>query len=191
MTLLARWTSAVACVFLATATLDAGWAGDEVASLVAFINPLRAAENAVIVEPMACNVTRANGQGTFLTGMSPDPHGNALIATGLWPDGTVVFRPGGPGFVATDGALGMKWGWHRAVRGQLRIDGRRLDEPAPPLRAEIPAGYGDFGFQSSALIFPTPGCWEVTGHVGTASLTFVTLVQRIGEGPSTRTAGTR
>ena len=115
----------------------------------------------------------------------------ADFSTGLWPDGTVVFRPGGPGFMATDGALGMKWGWHRAVRGQLRIEGRRLDGPAPPLRAEIPAGYGDFGFQSSALIFPTPGCWEVTGHVGTARLTFVTLVQRIGEGPSTRTAGTR
>jgi len=168
-----------------------GLTGDEIASLVAFINPLRAAGNAVVVEPTSCKVTRANGQGTFLEGMSPDLHGNALISTGLWSDGTVVFRPGGPGFVATDGALSMKWGWYRAVRGQLRIEGRRLDGRAPPLRAEIPAGYGDVGFQSSALIFPTPGCWEVTGHVGTASLTFVTLVHRIGEGPSTRAAATR
>jgi len=85
----------------------------------------------------------------------------------------------------------MKWGWRRGVRGQLRIEGRRLDESAPPLRADIPAGYGDFGFQASALIFPTPGCWEVTGRVGAASLTFVTLVQRIGEGPSSRVAATR
>ncbi|MET1082342.1 MAG: hypothetical protein ABWY12_04710 [Burkholderiales bacterium] len=168
-----------------------GLTGDEVASLVAFINRLRPAENAVVVEPTTCKVTRANGQGTFLEGMSPDLHGNALISTALWPDGTVVFRPGGPGFVATDGALSMKWGWYRGVRGRLRIEGRRLDEPAAPLRAEIPAGYGDFGFQSSALIFPTPGCWEVTGHVGTASLTFVTLVHRIGEGPLTRAAATR
>jgi hypothetical protein len=157
-----------------------GLTSDEVASLVAFINPLRPAENAVVVEPTSCKVTRANGQGTFLEGMSPDLHGNALISTGLWHDGTVVFRPGGPGFVEPDGALRMKWGWWRGVRGQLRIEGRRLDEPAPPLRARIPAGYGDFGFQSSALIFPTPGCWEVTGHVGTASLTFVTFVHRIG-----------
>ena len=177
MTLLARWTSTIVCVFLATAALQ---------------GRVEAAENAaVVIEPMSCNVTRANGQGTFLEGMSPGLHGNAMISTGLWPDGTVVFRPGGPGFVATDGALSMKWGWYRGVRGQLRIEGRRLDEPAPPLRAEIPAGYGDFGFQSSALIFPTPGCWEVTGHVGTASLTFVTLVHRIGEGPSTRAAATR
>jgi hypothetical protein len=168
-----------------------GLTGDEIASLVAFINATDDSEDAVVVEPMTCNVTRANGQGTFIEGMSPDLHGNVLISTGLWPDGTIVFRPGGPGFVTDDGALGMKWGWRRAVRGQLRIEGRRLDGPAPPLRAEIPSGYGDFGFQSSALIFPTTGCWEVTGRVGTASLTFVTLVQRIGNGPSTRETATR
>lgn len=164
---------------------------DEITSLVAFINSAAAAANAIVVEPTTCSVTRPNGQGTFLEGLSQDLHGTALISTGLWPDGTIVFRPGGPGFVTDDGALGMKWGWRRAVRGQLRIEGRRLDGPAPPLRAEIPAGYGDFGFQSTALIFPTTGCWEVTGRVGNSSLTFVTLVQRIGNGPSTRETATR
>jgi hypothetical protein len=167
-----RSASAVAGVLLLTA--------------VAFTNPSRASANAVVVELTTCKVTRPNGRGTLLEAMSPDLHGNGLISTGLWPDGTIVFRPGGPGSVYADGSLAMKWGWRRAVRGQLRIDGRRLDEPAPSLRADIPAGYGDFGFQSSALIFPTPGCWEVTGRVGKATLTFVTLVRRIGEGPSTR-----
>jgi hypothetical protein len=75
---------------------------------------------------MACNVTRANGRDVPPQ-VSPDLHGNALIATRLWPTGQFVFRQGWSGFVAADGALGMKWGWHRAVRGQLRIDGRRLD----------------------------------------------------------------
>src|SRR5262245_42537582 len=83
---------------------------DEVESLVAFINAAEDSEDAVVVEPMTCNVTRANGQGTFIEGMSPDLHGNVLISTGLWPDGTIVFRPGGPGFVTDDGALGIKWG---------------------------------------------------------------------------------
>jgi len=32
--------------------------------------------------------------------------------------------------------------------------------------------------QPTELIFPTEGCWEVTGRVGDASLTFVTLVVR-------------
>ncbi|PYV41517.1 MAG: hypothetical protein DMG06_16860 [Acidobacteria bacterium] len=36
---------------------------------------------------------------------------------------------------------------------------------------------------ATALIFPTPGCWEVTGRVGQGSLTFVTQVGKIGEGP--------
>jgi len=40
----------------------------------------------------------------------------------------------------------------------------------------VPCCYGDAGFQASGVIFPTEGCWQVTGRVGTASLTFVTVV---------------
>jgi hypothetical protein len=54
------------------------------------------------------------------------------------------------------------------------------------LRAEVPSGYGDKGFQATALVFATPGCWEVTGRVGDAGLTFVTKVVKIGDGPSWR-----
>ncbi len=110
-------------------------------------------------------------------------HGNAALSTVLWPEGKVVFKPGGAGFVLENGALSMKFPWWRLVRGRLTIEGRRLDGPAPPLRAWIPDGYGEIGFQATALIFPTPGCWEVTGRVAKQSLTFVTLVERIGNGP--------
>jgi hypothetical protein len=110
-------------------------------------------------------------------------YGNEFLSTGLWPDGKVIFKPNGPGFVLEDGSLEMKFWWWRLVRGQLTIDGHRLDGPAPSLRAEIPEGYGDIGFQATGLIFPTPGCWEVTGHVGNGSLRFVTQVVKIGEGP--------
>jgi hypothetical protein len=77
----------------------------------------------------------------------------------------------------------MKFWWTRYIKGQLTIDGHRLDGSAPPLRAHIPAGYGDIGFQATGLIFPTPGCWEATGHVENGHLTFVTRVVRIGDGP--------
>jgi hypothetical protein len=50
------------------------------------------------------------------------------------------------------------------------------------LRAHIPSGYSG-SFQATRLVFPTPGCWEVTGRVGEASLTFVVVVVKIGEGP--------
>ena len=171
----------------------------EVASLVAYVNAGRSqtqsaatpAHEAVTGGPeldttvsSTCKVTRPNGQATFLEDPPFDGYGNGLISTGLWSDGTVVFRPGGPGFVTSDGSLAMKWGWQRAIRGRLRIEGRRLDETAPPLRAEIPSGYSDFGFQATYLVFPTAGCWEVTGRVGATSLTFVTRVQKIGSGPT-------
>ncbi len=126
--------------------------------------------------PFACPVSQPNGPGKY-------EYENEFLATGLWPDGTVVFKPGGAGSVEEDGSLTMKFPWTRYIKGQLTIDGHRLDGWAPPLRAHIPAGYGDTGFQATGLIFPTPGCWEVAGHVGNGHLTFVTRVVKIGDGP--------
>ena len=129
----------------------------------------------------SCNVTVPGGIARIEQGF----YGTKELAfSGPWPDGTVVFKPGGPGFVLPDGSLSMKFAWQRGVRGALRIDGRRLDSVAPPLRAHIPNGYVDIGFQATAIIFPTPGCWEVTGRVGNASVTFITKVIKIGDGPS-------
>lgn len=137
----------------------------------------------------SCEVTRPNGVVAGSERPEPNSYGNPQLSLGpfgLWPDGIVVFQPGGSGFITPDGSLGMKFGWTRGVRGQLRIDGRRLDAPASPLRSEIPKGYGEIGFQATALVFSTEGCWEVTGRVGDASLTFVTNVVKIGDGPSWR-----
>jgi hypothetical protein len=99
-----------------------------------------------------------------------------------------VFRPGGPGFVDKDGALGMKVGWERKKKGHLQISGRRIDASAPPARAYI-YDYGDSGFQPIYLVFPTPGCWEITGEVSGGRLTFVILVEKVSEGPSWRFDG--
>ena len=35
------------------------------------------------------------------------------------------------------------------------------------------------GFQATALIFPTEGCWEVTGEVADTRVKFVTRVVRV------------
>ena len=61
-------------------------------------------------------------------------YGNALLSVGpfgLWPNGTVVFKPGGAGFQTKEGALGMKFGWTRGIRGKLNVTGRRIDADAP------------------------------------------------------------
>jgi hypothetical protein len=135
-------------------------------------------------EDSTCPVTLPGNQGGL--------YGNDKLSVGpfgLWPNGTVTFRPGGPGFVTSDGALGMKFGWTRGVDGKLKATGRRLDGDAPPLRLHAPDGYGTSGFQASYLIFPTPGCWEVNAQVGEredSRITFITNVVKIGQGPSWR-----
>ncbi len=121
-----------------------------------------------------CPVTKPNGSiPPNETVSSAEYLGNGELWTTLWPDGKIKMESANQ---EADGSLSMKWGWWRAVSGPLTIEGHRLDAQADPLRVDIPDGYGDTGFQVSALIFPTTGCWEVTGRVGDASLTFVTEV---------------
>lgn len=106
-------------------------------------------------------------------------HRNDYLEVILHPQGRIAFRRGGPGYFFPDGSLGMKFGWERYVRGKLVISGRRLDAEGPPVRADIPDGYGSIGFQPAIIIFPSPGCWEVTGSVGAGKLTFVVEIARL------------
>lgn len=130
-----------------------------------------------------CPVTLPNGQGAPGQETSQYGHGNGQLWTALWPDGVVEFRPGGPGEIREDGSLWMKFPWSRGdgIRGALEITGRRLDGPAGPLRAHIPEGYGETGFQSTAIGFPTEGCWEITAKAGAGELTVVVYAMRVGE----------
>jgi hypothetical protein len=104
---------------------------------------------------------------------SDGSHGNGKLWTSLGPYGVVVAPDD---YIEKDGSIGVKWPWWRGVKGTLTIEGRRLDKPARPLRAEILDDYGLSGFQPSGIYFATEGCWEVTGKVGEATLTFVTVV---------------
>ena len=93
-------------------------------------------------------------------------HGNGVLWTRL-PSGATV-QP--------DGALCMKlhW-WGRASGSRLDIAARRLDGPVPALNTAASSGYNG-GFQAMEIFFPSGGCWEVTGSVGKASLTYVVRV---------------
>jgi hypothetical protein len=104
-------------------------------------------------------------------------HGNGQLWVGGLPANGVIAA--GPSFVEPDGSIGMKFGWYRVTPGLLTITGHRLDAPAPPARGNVPSGYGDTGFQASGVYFPTEGCWEVAGTVGSTTLTFVTFVIKL------------
>ena len=109
-------------------------------------------------------------------------YGNGrLWVGGLWPDGVIAADPR---FVDKDGRVGMKFGWWHTEAGKLAISGRRLDAPAPPAIGDVPDGYGATGFQASGVTFPTEGCWEITGSVGSTSLTFVTFVIKVASAPT-------
>jgi hypothetical protein len=126
-----------------------------------------------------CPVTVPNGlvppsaPRTALPPVPPVFDGNGELWVKLWPLGVIVARPV---VVTAKGLIDIKLPWWRGVPGRLTITGRRLDAPAPPLKSDVPAGYGDTGFQATGVIFPTQGCWRVTGQVGTTRLVFVTLV---------------
>ena len=123
--------------------------------------------------PNTCPITLQNGETPPGERRSPDHHGNGALWTVLPADGKIWAAPN---YILPDGSTDIKFPWWRGIHGALNITGRRLDMPAPPLRADIPEGYGLSGFQASGVIFPTEGCWEVTGRVSNVSLIFVTLV---------------
>ena len=74
---------------------------------------------------------------------------------------------------------GQKIAWYREMSGRLHVSGTRLDASAPPLKADIPNGYGLSGFQASGLTFSSAGCWKVVAHVGQNHVsTFIIHVAR-------------
>jgi len=127
----------------------------------------------------SCPITRPNRD--VPPGETVSPESRYLGSDGLWTElYPNPLRPR-PEDIRKDGSIKIKVPWWRGVSGRLTIVGGRLDANAPPVSAWIPTGYGRKGFQSTAITFPTSGCWEVTGSVGVASLTFVSLIVEPGE----------
>ena len=147
----------------------------------AYANGATPAAGTPAADAGTCPVTRSNGDVPpgFGDPQFEGGYGNDALWTNLWmwsEEGVVL--PAHDLHVQDDGSIaGLKWAWWRYVPGDLTIDGRRLDGDAKPLIGKVPDGYGDSGFQVSGITFPTPGCWEVTGRVGSASLTFVVWVE--------------
>ncbi len=127
-----------------------------------------------------CVVTKPNGGAPPNGRPIGRRHGGPDLSVSLPRDGLIVLRPRPAGSDGAERDERIKFGWWRGVHGRLIIEGRRLDGPAPPLQARVSNGYGDIGFQASSIAFPTPGCWEITGMVGTTRLSFIVRVTELG-----------
>jgi hypothetical protein len=131
--------------------------------------------------PVGCPITQPNAfyatpPSHFYGG--PGSYQNEALWTTIWMWGQdgIVYVPLDDR-IGSDGSINsMKWAWYRFKPGEFSITGRRLDATVPPLDAWIP-DYGNTpGFQSTGLIFPSLGCWEITGHLDEETLTFVVWV---------------
>lgn len=131
-----------------------------------------------------CPVTRATARAmpprsADVSGLKPVPYvydwfGNVV----LWV--RLPLRGDLPAWLdPTLGRLATKFPWWRAIPGALTITGQRLDGPTGGFRGNpgTVASYGPVGFDPSYLVWPSPGCWRVTGTVAHHSLTIVVRVQ--------------
>lgn len=120
---------------------------------------------------------------------SIDPHyfwyGTEKLWTSLPVDGTWKglphYRPKDTSFRQKMLWFRQGYSWHRSdPQLPLKVTGRRLDAPAPPLDAGSSNGYTKSlnWFMTVGMDFPTVGCWSVTGLFGEDELTFVVWVAK-------------
>lgn len=114
-------------------------------------------------------------------GARPPPipaYGNGLLSTSVPQPGTIVAE------AEPDGSLFQKLGWipNRILGGlNLTVRGERVDEVAPPMRV-LRVSWGTSsdgrGSWASAVLFPSEGCWRISGRVADVSLTYTVRVVR-------------
>ena len=61
---------------------------------------------------------------------------------------------------------------------KLKVTGRRLDAPAPPLSSEVNNTAGTLPSMMVGINLPSLGCWEITGHYDADELTLVVWVAK-------------
>ena len=137
--------------------------------------------DALTISPMAaqaasCPITQPNPATTPPSSIDPSSrpaglnwlwYGNRYLWTQLPPASTAREKKG----------AGVKFPWWRLLSGKLSITGHPVGASTPRLRADIPDGYGDLGFQATGLYFPSYGCWRITGHVHGKNISFVLKVK--------------
>jgi hypothetical protein len=151
--------------------------------LAGVVVALAATGSAPAKVPGGCPVTVTNG---YVPPGAPSTfYGNGLLATAAY--GVITRAP------EADGSISEKYPWWGAgvPPKPLRIIGRKLELALTPLTAlrahdgftaSVNEGYVEGSprgtrFWSSGVTFPTQGCWQVIGVVGSVRLAVVVHVQ--------------
>jgi hypothetical protein len=72
----------------------------------------------------------------------------------------------------------LGYDWRTEPIPKLKVTGKRLDSPAPPLEATATNVLGPLPYMMVGMNIPTLGCWEVTGRYDDDELTFVVWVTK-------------
>jgi hypothetical protein len=114
--------------------------------------------------------------------------GTDKLWTALRNSGTWTWRPHKPGHEHKVQPLTEKtfWGsvnfnWRTEWPVTLKVTGRRLDGPAPPLLTtrSTNAFPGPGAAMLTGVYVPTAGCWEITAHYKGEKLSYVVWVFRV------------
>jgi len=168
---------ALAALFLLT---SCGGARDRVAISPSAAAPVSTADTG------SCPITKPSNP-PFVPPAPPAPapgsarasqfwFGTPALWTSLRPDGTWSDLP------YHDGAYTQKvfwWSQGYDWKSPLTLTGRRIDGPAPPIRASAATNAFAEDIGSSILVgveIPAAGCWEITGHLKGVALSFVVRV---------------
>lgn len=172
------WQTIVFCALLLVAT-SCGTA----ARTVAMSQPTRAPAT-----PEACPVTRSPEPAfvppapfeRIVSGESYAWYGSAALWTAIPVSGVWSGLPHNPqGFSQKLVWWNQKFFWRDEPEPALRVSGRRLDAPAPPMVVSRAHGVFADDMQSAMMVgvdIPSAGCWEISGAYRGSELRFVVRV---------------
>ena len=124
--------------------------------------------------------------------MPPEPYRATVSAGTFWYGSNALWTllpiNGTWRLARSDKGFAQKvWWWREGYNNRteqkprLILTGRRLDGEAPSIAVAEATNAYEASLGSAMLIgvvIPTEGCWELTGHYGGRTLSFVVLVER-------------
>jgi hypothetical protein len=138
--------------------------------------------------PSTCPVTKPSDKPLvppYPYPATPYPGGSWFGTDRLWIVGPPIVWKGLPHYTPNDPTFRQKMQWWRQGYDfrtepipKLKVTGRRLDAPAPPLITEVSNVAWSKPSMMVGMNFPALGCWEITGRYEDDELTFVVWVEK-------------